>query len=468
MKEDNLMESKHRSERFSRRLFLRSAAAAVGGLTLAACGAAPSTGSDAANTSAANTSSSTPVPASGAAASAPAAATKTNITLWYWGSEVFQKATVDLFNASRPNVFVKLEKLTQPDTHKNLLTSIAAGGGAPDVCAIEVGAIGSFAAKGGLTDLLQAPFNAGQFQNDMVAYKWAHGSTADGRLIAMPWDCGAAGLWYRADLFDKAGIASDPAQVQARIKTWDDWMQLGEEVRQKLPETTFFTDAYQDIFYPAVEQQGHGYFDGNKLLFEEKGLEPIKLAADARRRGLDTTIDWWSPEWANAIKQNAFATMAIACWAQGFLTLEQPQTIGQWRVIRAPGGDYNWGGSFLAIPEQSTNKEAAWEFIQFVCASKEGQNSLFKAEGIYPAYKPAWTDPVYDEPVAFFGGQRTFRLWAEIADNVPPSQPSPNDQQANDILNNQLTKVRKEDKDPLQALKDAEIEAIARIRGITA
>lgn len=446
----------------SRRQFLRGAALAAGSLTLAACGAAPAASPSTSSAPASTGSGSS-------AATAPAvSAGPTNITLWFWGSEVFQKATLDLFNQSQSSVVVKLEKLTQADTHKNLLTSLAAGGGAPDVCAVDVSAIGSFAAKGGLADLLQTPFDAGRYQQDMVAYKWAQGSTSDGRLIAMPWDCGAAGLWYRADLFEQAGLPTDPTEVQARVQSWDDWFTLGEELRGKLPETAFFTDAYQDVFYPAVQQQGNGWFDGTKLLFEEKGLAPIQLSAEARQRGLDTTIDWWSSEWANGIKQNAFATLAIACWAQGFLTLEQPQTVGQWRVIRAPGGDYNWGGSFLTIPEQSANKEAAWEFIQFVTATAEGQNSLFKAEGIYPAYKPAWADPIYDEPVAFFGGQRTFRLWAEIADDVPPSQPSPNDQQANDILNNELSKVRKENKDPAQALKDAEAEAVERIRGITA
>lgn len=457
------MGSQKFSKQVNRRTFLRSSATAVGGLALAACGAAPAVDSGAASSVGASTAASAASSASGAVT----AANRTTITLWYWGSEVFQKATIDLFNASQSDIFVKLEKLTQSDTHKNLLTSIAAGGGAPDVCAIEVGAIGSFAAKGGLTDLLQAPFNAGQFKNDVVAYKWTQGSTADGRLIAMPWDVGAAGLWYRADLFEQAGLETDPAKVQARVQTWDDWMQLGEELKRKLPNTALFTDAYQDIYYPAVEQQGHGYFKNNKLLFEEKGTRPMQLAAEANRRGLDTNLDWWSPEWANGIKQNTFATLAIACWAQGFLTLEQPQTIGQWRVIRAPGGDFNWGGSFLSIPEQSANKEAAWEFIKFVCLSAEGQNSLFKAEGIYPAYKPAWTDPVYDQPVEFFGGQQTYRLWGEIADNVPSSQPSPFDQQALDILNNEITKIRKEGKDPVQALKDAEAEAVERIRGIT-
>jgi multiple sugar transport system substrate-binding protein len=444
----------------SRRQFLRGAALLAGGAALAACGAAPTTTAPTGAPSGADAAPTAVAPAAGAS--------KTNITLWYWGSEAFQKATIDLFNSSQSSVFVKLEKLTQPDTHKNLLTSIAAGGGAPDVCAVEVGAIGSFAAKGGLADLLQAPYNAGQFQNDMVAYKWAQGSTPDGRLIAMPWDCGAAGLWYRADIFEQAGLPTDPAEVQARVKTWDDWFKLGDELRAKLPDTALFTDAYQDVFSTAVEQQGHGWFNGNQVLFVEKGTKPIEMAAAAHKRGLDTTIDWWSPEWANAIKQNAFASMAIACWAQGFLTLEQPQTVGQWRVIRAPGGDFNWGGSFLTIPEQSQNKEAAWEFIKFVTASSEGQNSLFKAEGIYPAYKPAWKDPIYDEPVAFFGGQKTFRLWAEIADAVPPSQPSPFDQQATDIINNQITKVRKEGKDPVQALKDAESEAVERIKGVTA
>jgi multiple sugar transport system substrate-binding protein len=160
--------------------------------------------------------------------------------------------------------------------------------------------------------------------------------------------------------------------------------------------------------------------------------------------------------------------MVIAAWMQGGLTRDHPQTVGKWRVIHAPEKNYNWGGSFVAIPEQSKVKEAAWEFVKWACCSAEGQNVLFKATGVMPAYKPAWQDPLYDAPVDFFGGQRTYRIWTEIADNIPAILRTPNDLQLDDIVNAELTKVLKEAKDPVAAAKDAEAEALKRIPDTTA
>jgi len=133
------------------------------------------------------------------------------------------------------------------------------------------------------------------------------------------------------------------------------------------------------------------------------------------------------------------------------------------RVIHVPEGDLNQGGSFLTMPAQTKLPNDAWEFMRFVCCSAEGQNAIFKKGGIFPAYKPAWQDPAYDEPVPFFGGQHTYRLWADIADKVPASPVSPYDRQANDIINNEVTKAQKLGKDPVQAMQDAQTTILRRV-----
>jgi multiple sugar transport system substrate-binding protein len=392
---------------------------------------------------------------------------QTEVAMWFW-DEISTKQVIEAYHKKQDKIRVKFTKLSYDDTHKKLLTSLAAGGGAPDICAIEIGYVGAFAGKGGLADLNQAPFDAGQFKNDMVAYKWTQGSTQDGRLVAMPWDVAPGGVWYRADLFQKAGLETDPEKVQARAKTWDDLFQIAEDLRKKTPNTALFADAFQDVFAVMNEQQGHGWFTAEGKLNYDKALKPLQRTVEARKRGVDAKIDWWGAEFANGIKQNAFAGMGIACWMQGGTTRDQPQTVGQWRIIHAPEGDYNMGGSFLSIPEQSKKKDAAWDFVKYICASTEGQNIIFKATGIFPAYKPAWKDPIYDQPVEFFGGQKAYRIWTDVTEKVPALSVNPNDRQAGDIIGAEVTKVKKEGKDPAKAIEDATAEAKKRIRSLKA
>jgi multiple sugar transport system substrate-binding protein len=449
--------------KFSRRSFLRAAAVMGGAGILAACGGAA--------TPAANP---TAAPGGEQPAAQPPATdgAVTEITFWWWDGA--GQIWADEYAKVNPNVKVTFTNTPFADAHDKLLTSFAAGSGAPDVASIEIGRVGNFTAKGGLADLKAAPFDGASLEKDMVAYKWIQGSTTDGRLVCMPWDIGPAGVWYRADYLEELGLPSEPEEVEALIshtngKTWDDFFAWAKQVTDASGgNTAVVANANTDIYGAALRQQGEGFQEGNKILIEEKATRPFQLASDFRSQELDANIPWWGPEWQTGLKDKAFAGMVIAAWMQGGLTREQPDSVGKWRIVRAPEANYNWGGSFLSIPEQSKNKEVAWEFVKWAVASAEGQNVLFKQSGVFPAYKPAWQDPLYDAPVDFFGGQRAYRIWTEIADNVPAIPRTPNDLQLDDIVNAELTKVLEEGKDPVQAAKDAEAEALKRVEGVTA
>lgn len=455
------------SKSLSRRGFLRMAAAGVGGAVLVACGqqAAAPTAAPAGD-----------APTAAPGAEAPTAApvqgntAQTEITFWWWDDA--GKIWADEYAKVEPNIKVNFVNTPFADSHDKLLTSFASGSGAPDVASLEIGRIGGFTAKGGLVNLLDAPFDAGKYKNDMVAYKWTQGSTADGRLVAMPWDIGPAGVWYRTDIFEKLGLPTEPEKVEEIFggadHKWDDFFAFAAQVKEKSAGKTFMVaDAGTDIYGAAYRQLGEGYADGTKVLIKDKAVRPFQLAADFRKQALDANIAWWGADWAAGVKADAFAGMVIAAWMQGGLTRDQPQTVGKWRVVHAPEGNYNWGGSFVAIPEQSKNKEAAWKFVQWATATAEGQNVLFKQSGVFPAYKPAWQDPLYDAPVDFFGGQRVYRIWADIADNVKAILRTPNDLQLDDIVGAELTKVLKEAKDPATAVTDAHAEALKRVEGAT-
>lgn len=434
----------------TRRNFLRLTAA-VGSLSvLAAC--APATGGQ-------------PAADAGGATSEQA-----EITFWWWDDG--GKIWADGYKEVNPAVTVNFVNTPFADAHDKLLTSFAAGSGAPDVASIEIGRVGGFTAKGGLVDLKEQ-FDAGQFEKDMVSYKWTQGSTEDGRLVCFPWDIGPAGVWYRTDLFEAAGYPTEPEEVEAMIggaeRTWDDFFAFAKEFKDKSGgKTSLFADAGTDIYGATYRQQGEGYQEGDKILIEEKATRPFQLATRARNEQLDANIAWWGAEWQAGLKDNAFAGMVIAAWMQGGLTREQPDLVGKWRVIHAPEANYNWGGSFTAIPQQSKFLNEAWDFVKWSCASADGQNLLFKATGVMPAYKPAWADPLYSEPVEFFGGQAAYKIWTEIADNIPAILRTPNDLQLDDIVGAELTKVLKEGKDPAQAAIDAEAEALNRIKDVVA
>jgi multiple sugar transport system substrate-binding protein len=137
---------------------------------------------------------------------------------------------------------------------------------------------------------------------------------------------------------------------------------------------------------------------------------------------MDMKVNIWSEEWYAALNNGNIATSIVGCWFGGFLkSWIAKETAGKWGIVPVPEDALqNWGGSFLAILEQSKQKEAAWKFIEYSMASSEPQNLIFKTVDYFPAYKPAWTDPMYNEGDPFFAGQKTRRMWANIANSQGP------------------------------------------------
>jgi multiple sugar transport system substrate-binding protein len=367
------------------------------------------------------------------------------------------------FSKAHPEITLTIEQRRYDRSHTDLIRTLGEGEGAPDIFMSDISYLGRIREAGGLTDLASAPFDAATIKGDMVESLWGYG-TFEGRQVALPWALGVGLGWYRPDVLSAAGLPSEPEDVQREAATWEGWLALDAALRRANPKTALIGSA-SDLFRARAAQQGIGWLEGNRLLIEERGVPAAKLVQAA----LDSDIPAASggDQIMRRIVDGRLSGMVDGSWQRFFLQQEALQTNGQWRVIRAPGGDYLAGALFLGIPAQSRVKEAAWAFVRYMCASAEGQNATFAATGAFPPYRPAWADPLYGRPVDFFGGQVAYRLIAEAADNLPGGAVSPHDQALDDIVQRAAEKVAREGADPEQAMADAEAEALGQIPDLT-
>jgi multiple sugar transport system substrate-binding protein len=119
-----------------------------------------------------------------------------------------------------------------------------------------------------------------------------------------------------------------------------------------------------------------------------------------------------------ALQNSALVSFISASWAEGDLKVNYcADQAGKWRIASLPGGikTMNYGGSNICIPNQGKNKTEAWAFVEYMLATVQGQNDMFKAMGYFPAYIPAWDDPVYNEQDPYYGGQSAKAMWKQIA-----------------------------------------------------
>jgi multiple sugar transport system substrate-binding protein len=384
---------------------------------------------------------------------------KGEILVWGWpAADQAFAAIMEGFNKEYPDITVNVQMIPgmAGGTRDALAAALAAGSGAPDVTMIEINDIGRFVMQGGLVDLMQPPYNAGKYEKDFVPYKWQQGLTPDGQLLAFPWDIGPAGLFYRRDIFEAAGLPSAPEEVAQLLSTWQGYLDIGKQVNDPA-HNLFWTDNISNIPYIYYAHKNFFDEDFNIAFDNPRTLELLQYALDGRHENLDAKIPPWTPEWYSALGAGQIATTIAGSWFGGFLkSWIDPEGAGHWGVVPIPEDPLqNWGGSFLAIPEQSQNKEAAWAFVEYAMANADAQNRMFIGVDYFPAFMPAWENPLYEEADSYFGGQKTRSIWVEIANSEGKVFATPLDSAAEQAFNAEVGKMLDQDLDPAETLQAA-------------
>lgn len=339
---------------------------------------------------------------------------------WPSGDDAFE-AALEGFNEQYPNVEVELVFTDTTAHHQSLQTALAAGSGAPDVAMVEGAYIAQYRNSSALTNLYD--LGAEELKDDFVEFKWNQAISDDGtKMVALPWDLGPTLYYYRTDVFEEVGLPTDPDEVAELMSTWDGVLEVAEKV--SIPGQRWFLPSaaypYQWMFI------NRDYYDEDlNLQLERDGdLDCLAACLKIRENGWDMNVDMWSAEAYAAYAAGTCVSVASGSWFSGFLKTDiDPDGAGHWgaTVLPAGMGATNWGGSFLVIPEQSENKEAAWAFVKYMLATTEGQNTMFKAVDYFPAYKPAWdaAPELYTDPDDYFGGQAPNSIATKIAADVP-------------------------------------------------
>ncbi len=372
------------------------------------------------------------------------------------------------FNEKYPNIEVEMKVLSFADHHNALITALAAGSGAPDVAALEVGFIAKFVADGGLVNLTEEPYKALDFKDQFAGYAWQQGTTNDGRVLAIPTDLGPGAMFWRRDIFDELGVNIDDI-----IGSWDDYIEFGRQLKHDTNSEIFLiadaADVYQVMIRSGIEDGDSIYFgpDNEVLVTSERFHNALQVAKSIREEGLDAEIGAWTNEWFQAFKSGKVATQFSGAWFQDVLRNNVPDTSGFWGASNLPNGVYStWGGSFYAIPEQSKNKEAAWALIKFLTTEKEVQLEAFNNIAAFPSLKVAWEDPKFEEPIDFLGGQQANKLYIEVIGNIDGVTTHAAQAFAEETMKKAIADVLNDGRDIDEALAEAKrrIERLIRLR----
>jgi lactose/L-arabinose transport system substrate-binding protein len=380
-----------------------------------------------------------PAPSGGASIAAPTAAPtvvaeatlppiepnadlSADLVVWGWESATNTLKEVDAdFKAAYPKINVKYVVTDPATTYQNLQLAVS-GGGLPDISVIEDSHLAQFVALDALADITAEVTPYLPFMNE---YKWQQ-ATSDGNYFAMPWDSGPVAVYYRRDVFTKAGV--EPAS----IKTWDDFYAAAKTIKTEAKVPMWQQSKARNsarLFETLIWQRGLGYVDASGAVILDKDpkiLETLEYMGRFWTEGLSADNEDWTDPWYGAFADGSAATIVEASWMGAFFKgWIAPEADGKWGVFQMPvwaTGDpptSNDGGSALAILGETKQKEAAWAYVQFHLGVVESQLKMYEASDFFPALEPTYDDAAFHEADPYFGGDKVRELFAGVVAQIP-------------------------------------------------
>ncbi|MBN6054590.1 sugar ABC transporter substrate-binding protein [Nonomuraea sp. RK-328] len=387
------------------------------------------------------------------------------ITVWSWkpASEGLAAVAKD-FEQANPGIKIDVQAVGNPAIWDKITIGMAAGGkGLADVLHIGIDYLPGYIDKfpGGLADLRK--LGADKYKDAFAKGLWPTVTGKDGGVYAMPWEVNPVGFFYRADLFEKAGI--DPE----KIATWDDAIAAGRTLKEK-------TGAYliglnkpaaggvdMDFYQSLLQQQGAFYFNqqGDVTLAAPPAVQAMTLIKKMNDAGIvaDTSGENTAKQ---LISGGKLAVLPWAAWAVSYIPEMRPEQKGKWRVMQPPA--VTAGGkraaivnsTHLAVSGTSPHQAEAFKFVEYALTRPEVINKVFKEGGVFPALTAAYTDPAFAAPQPYFGGQPALKTFVDaLTEGADATYYSGDYARALKIASDAQTKVLLKNADPATALTEA-------------
>lgn len=340
-----------------------------------------------------------------------------NAEFEFWSfTGIGQKDSVDRYLEKNPDAKVKLSEVGSTTETATALTAALAGGRVPDLVMIQNDDLPKFLENpGNFVDL--RTLGGDDIGDDYLDWAIDAATAENGALVGIPTDVGGLSFAYRADLFEAAGLPTDPDEVAKMWSSWDDFIEMGKKYTEATGQP-FIDNVETTMFFSTVNQVTEKYYspDG-ELVFDTNPQvkDAFDVAVQAYDAGISAGIAAWSSGWAPGKANGSFAVTTAPSWMLAGIQNDAPDTEGLWRIASIPGVGGNWGGSVIAIPARAKHPEAAWKYIETML-SPEGQTEHFAETGTFPAAESALESAeVVDYTDPFFGDSAVGKV---ISDSV--------------------------------------------------
>ncbi len=347
--------------------------------------------------------------------------------------DVWEQTALPGFQEEYPDIELEFVNYAPEEVANQAALAIQGGTGGPDLGVTQYRDVQKLIALEGIKNIssLMEPY-AGDFDDEIIAY-----CETDGNYYCVPWDIGPTVLYFRRDIFEAAGLPTDSESVSDLLATWDDYLAACITIKEETGLHCFPQNKANNYGLTAIDmlwQQGIGFFDeAGRVTLEDPEVVAVleKLGAFWDADVTSDNLDWEDPWYADLAAEMdntdtpPVASLVYPAWMGNFFKTWIAPDQGNWGIALMPAWEEGGvraamaGGSAYFIPEDSSNPEAAWAFIEYINLDNDNQVAQYAYSDYFPALTTTYADPLFSEPDPYFGDQTSREIFADVAENVP-------------------------------------------------
>src|SRR5690606_35311510 len=197
------------------------------------------------------------------------------VEMWMWETEEQWKQVeaASGLNEQFPDVEFRWTSLPYADLHQKAVASLAAGipEGLPSLFRTHNPFYRPLVNTGSILDVTE---QLAPYESDVLGSVWQEG-TIDGRHDHVPDDTSVLLMGYRTDIFEAAGLPTDPAEVAELLATYDDYITVGQTIKDATGASITNMTAGSTMFTNFIGQNTTGLFneEGNVIFDSEAHVE---------------------------------------------------------------------------------------------------------------------------------------------------------------------------------------------------
>lgn len=311
---------------------------------------------------------------------------KVKLRIAWWGDQPrndYTTKVIEMYEEQNPNVQIDAEYASWDDYWQKLSPQAAANE-LPDIVQMDVSYLAQYAQGNKLADL--TPFLGEQIDTSNMTEDYVNGGKINDGIYGMNTGVNAVGFHYNPELMEELGLGSEIPEDW----TWDDYKKMSDKA---VAQGVYFdTHLKPDVFFDYyLRSQGSRLYaeDGSGLGYEDDKLfvDYWSMIAEQVEKGATPTPDTLAQitgiEDDPVVKGEA---IGIFQWSNQFVGLKQvaekPLEIAPMPGPGTSDGLYLKPGMFFSISQNSEQKEAAADFLNFFMNDIEANKLILGDRGV--------------------------------------------------------------------------------------